>query len=553
MAEDRMLSDEILLGLIKKNGGGGGTTDYEDLEHLPEINGVELKGNKSLADLGIASASDLAGKQDAISVGSYLNMNNNVLSGSPYKNAEQHDYVQRFSYDGQIHSLTIPYTGKYKLQVWGASGGGANEGSSRGGYGGYSEGFAELNANDVLYICVGGKGNPSNGSTAGAAGYNGGGTGNNRSMDNIVRGAGGGATHIAKVTGLLNELSSNLSDILIVAGGGGGAGFYSGSSYGIGGSGGGFKGATGYSRDGSSGVGGTQIAGGSGYGAGSFGQGGNFSSGHTYGGSGGGAGLYGGGASENNGGAGGGSGYINPSLTDACMYGYEVTESDVPAYKTVSVDTYNDLPVDKVAKRGDGYVIISFYDDGSDDLVTKGELDTELNAIKDGQSINSFAGVETALVTKANTDMVAADFNVGTSYTAGNYCVQDGKLYKFKNNHSGAWSSADVDEVKITGELSSLKNGLMSRAVILGGGEISSNSSATAQLVSGHLYIVILGHPYSEGGIAIVASYTSGSNKVTWIKSKTGVTITEDNNVVLTISADATVWFTVVDMGTVYT
>ena len=33
---------------------------------------------------------------------------------------------------------------------------------------------------------------------------------------------GGGATHIAKVTGQLKNLSSNLSDILIVSGGGGG-------------------------------------------------------------------------------------------------------------------------------------------------------------------------------------------------------------------------------------------------------------------------------------------------------------------------------------------
>ena len=34
-------------------GGSGGTTDYEQLENLPEINGVELLGNKSLTDLGI--------------------------------------------------------------------------------------------------------------------------------------------------------------------------------------------------------------------------------------------------------------------------------------------------------------------------------------------------------------------------------------------------------------------------------------------------------------------------------------------------------------------
>ena len=56
MAEDRMLSDEILLALIKKNsggGGGGGTDDYNDLKNQPQIGGVTLQGNKSLEDLGI--------------------------------------------------------------------------------------------------------------------------------------------------------------------------------------------------------------------------------------------------------------------------------------------------------------------------------------------------------------------------------------------------------------------------------------------------------------------------------------------------------------------
>ena len=66
--EDRMLNDEILLGLIKANsgGGGGGTDDYEDLNNLPKINSVELKGNKSLSDLGIASATALADKVDKV-------------------------------------------------------------------------------------------------------------------------------------------------------------------------------------------------------------------------------------------------------------------------------------------------------------------------------------------------------------------------------------------------------------------------------------------------------------------------------------------------------
>lgn len=34
-------------------GGSGGTTDYELLENKPQINGIELKGNKSLSELGI--------------------------------------------------------------------------------------------------------------------------------------------------------------------------------------------------------------------------------------------------------------------------------------------------------------------------------------------------------------------------------------------------------------------------------------------------------------------------------------------------------------------
>lgn len=48
--------DNIIVNLkkqIQESGGSGGTTDYEDLEKLPQINSVELKGDKSLEDLGI--------------------------------------------------------------------------------------------------------------------------------------------------------------------------------------------------------------------------------------------------------------------------------------------------------------------------------------------------------------------------------------------------------------------------------------------------------------------------------------------------------------------
>lgn len=40
-------------------GGGGGTSDYLDLDNKPRINNVELAGNKTAAELGLAAASDI--------------------------------------------------------------------------------------------------------------------------------------------------------------------------------------------------------------------------------------------------------------------------------------------------------------------------------------------------------------------------------------------------------------------------------------------------------------------------------------------------------------
>lgn len=38
--------------------GNGGTTDYDRLNNKPSINGAELSGDKSFADLGISLLSD---------------------------------------------------------------------------------------------------------------------------------------------------------------------------------------------------------------------------------------------------------------------------------------------------------------------------------------------------------------------------------------------------------------------------------------------------------------------------------------------------------------
>ena len=200
-----------------------------------------------------------------------------------------------YNYSSSVQTTTIPKEGYYKLEVYGASGGNANNSTSTsyaGGKGGYAKGVVHLNANDVLYIHTGGagKGSSSNGIQTG--GTNGGGNGGY-----YRGGSGGGATDIRINT-------DSLYARVIVAGGGGGAAYRSGY---YGGAGGGTSGgdSTGYNTTYNA-KGGTSSAGGaaggySGYKgtAGSFGQGGaanTISSTTNYGRSGGGGGgWYGGG------------------------------------------------------------------------------------------------------------------------------------------------------------------------------------------------------------------------------------------------------------------
>lgn len=142
---------------------------------------------------------------------------------------------QTFNYTGGVQTFTAPYSGTYKLEVWGAQGGSVQDKYNpsivgTGGKGGYSYGSVNLNKGDTLYICVGGQGSirntPGSGDNYGnaAGGYNGGGNGwvRDASADGNVpaAGGGGGATHIGKTNAtLVNTTSTN---VLIVAGGGGG-------------------------------------------------------------------------------------------------------------------------------------------------------------------------------------------------------------------------------------------------------------------------------------------------------------------------------------------
>ena len=217
-----------------------------------------------------------------------------------------------------------PYDATYKVELWGAQGGGTS--SLPGGYGSYTSGDIKAYTGEKMYIYVGENYNGYKNSLS----FNGGGKGSYSTTGSTVNYNGGGATDVryfGTYTPTDDDLQWNstigLNSRIMVAAGGGG---YSSWSSGIkGGSAGGLIGYDG-NAIGSITVstGGTQISGGIGadsktsapY-AGVFGIGGynnTYSSGYIYN-SGGGGGYYGGGSggsiSGSVGSAAGGSSYIS--------------------------------------------------------------------------------------------------------------------------------------------------------------------------------------------------------------------------------------------------
>ena len=269
-----------------------------------------------------------------------------------------------FDYTGKEETFTVPITGTYKLETWGAQGGGYE--NLRGGYGAYSVGTIFLSKGQILYVNVGE--NPSNyaNNTSVNGGYNGGGSAITEAVADFA-GGGGGATHIAMKSGILSSLSTSLNDILIVSSGGGG-GYYHPHFNSIGGDGGGITGNLApdgvclENRTVTEGAKATQTTGGIGRGCGftitttaSFGQGQilNFWS------SGGGGGYYGGGVGYAHG-ASGGSSYIgNSMLKNKAMYCYNCEESNEESTKTVSNTCTNSTPTENCSKQGNGYARIT--------------------------------------------------------------------------------------------------------------------------------------------------------------------------------------------------
>lgn len=133
--------------------------------------------------------------------------NNDVLTTN--------SYTKDFAYTGNVQAYTIPVTGTYRIELWGASGGDA--GPYKGGLGGYTSGYIHLQEGQVLYFYVGGEGSQSS-----IGGWNGG--GDLTSGQEAFGASGGGATDVRLVSGAWNNFDS-LKSRIMVAGGGGGANY----------------------------------------------------------------------------------------------------------------------------------------------------------------------------------------------------------------------------------------------------------------------------------------------------------------------------------------
>lgn len=155
------------------------------------------------------------------------NYNNNSSTGSStlywdynYKEVVKNSY--EFDYTGAVQEFTVPKTGKYKLEVWGAQGGDSAT-PSKGGKGGYAKGTVSLTQGTKLYVYVGGEGlskyvSSNSFSQALSGGFNGGGniTGISTGSSGKYYATGGGASDVR-----IKE--DSLYSRVIVAGGGGGS------------------------------------------------------------------------------------------------------------------------------------------------------------------------------------------------------------------------------------------------------------------------------------------------------------------------------------------
>ena len=92
---------------LENQGGGGGTTDYDDLTDKPQINSVTLQGNKTASQLGLATPADIITDYDDLT--DKPKLNNKVIEGDHQDGYYhiQHEIDISTSYPGDVPVLNL--------------------------------------------------------------------------------------------------------------------------------------------------------------------------------------------------------------------------------------------------------------------------------------------------------------------------------------------------------------------------------------------------------------------------------------------------------------
>lgn len=149
------------------------------------------------------------------------------------------------------------------------------------------------------------------------------------------------------------------------------------------------------------------------------------------------------------------------------------------------------------------------------------ELQAQIDAIKDGTTIDSFGDVEAALDLKADLGVIAPEFDVTSGvYDVGDLVTYQGKLYEFTTAHdtAGEWDPTEVAEKTVADEIDTVKSGLttLNAQVNKGHVEVTSDGEKTnGQLLDALFALVdvskISGSSYLRIGNTIWCVFTISS------------------------------------------
>lgn len=150
-----------------------------------------------------------------------------------------------------------------------------------------------------------------------------------------------------------------------------------------------------------------------------------------------------------------------PEGTTATYYIQKPSGNSIYNTATISGNVVTvDLTAQSLAESGDNFGQIRIMKNGeivtSFDFILLVKVFRGIDATESTTEMNVFDQAVNAALEEIDgslENIVAEEFDPANSYLAGEYVLKDGAFYKFTTNHTGVWSTSDVEETTIGEEL----------------------------------------------------------------------------------------------------